>query len=359
MTAGFWRDRRVFLTGHTGFKGGWLTLWLESLGARVTGYSLEAPTRPSLFELARVGSGVRSIIGDIRDLARLAREMAAADPEVILHLAAQPLVRASYDAPVETFTTNVLGTVNVLEAARACRSLKSIVIVTSDKCYENREWVWPYRENEALGGYDPYSASKGCAELATAAYRRSFFLDADGGARPGIATARAGNVIGGGDWAADRLIPDIVRSTAERKPVRIRNPGAVRPWQHVLEPLRGYLALAEKLAADPGGASGAWNFGPWDSDARPVEWVTRTIVDLWGDGARWERDAGRQVHEAHLLKLDSAKARAGLGWRPRLNLAEALAWTVAWYKAHAAAGDMRTETLQQIRRYEGLIRNDP
>ncbi|WP_347258890.1 CDP-glucose 4,6-dehydratase [Methylocaldum sp.] len=358
MPAAFWRDRQVFVTGHTGFKGGWLSLWLEALGARVTGYSLDPPTNPSLFELAQVGSGIRSIIADIRDSARLVSAIADADPEVIFHLAAQPLVRASYDSPVETFMTNVLGTVHLLEAARACRSVKSIVVVTSDKCYENREWVWPYRENEAMGGYDPYSASKGCAELATTAYRRSFFLGQDGGERVGIGSARAGNVIGGGDWAVDRLVPDIVRSAAQRKPVRIRNPRAVRPWQHVLEPLWGYLILAEKLAVDPRSASGGWNFGPWDSDTQPVEWVTRTIVDLWGDGASWELDEGHQVHEAHLLKLDSSKARAGLGWQPRLNLAEALAWTVNWYKAHAAARNMRAETLKQIRQYEDLTHND-
>jgi CDP-glucose 4,6-dehydratase len=351
MDAAFWAGRRVFLTGHTGFKGGWLALWLESLGAKVSGYALAPATEPSLFEAARVASGVESVLGDIRDLPAVRAAMAAARPEVVFHLAAQPLVRLSYADPVATFSTNVLGTVHVLEAARALPSVRSVVIVSSDKCYENREWVWPYREDEAMGGFDPYSASKGCTELVTAAYRRSFFSGEDGRAAAAVGSARAGNVVGGGDWSADRLVPDIVRAATAGEVVRIRNPDAVRPWQHVLDPLAGYLRLAEKLALEGAAFASGWNFGPWDSDTRPVEWVTKTLLARWGGGARWSADAPSGAHEARLLKLDSSKARTLLGWRPALDLASALAWTVDWYQAHAAGADMRAFTLDQIRRY--------
>lgn len=352
MREAFWRDRRVFLTGHTGFKGGWLSLWLESQGAKVTGYSLAPPTTPCLFAVGAVEAGIDSVIGDIRDLSRLKEVMALADPEVVFHLAAQSLVRPSYMTPVETFATNVMGTAHVLETARTCGSLKSVVVVTSDKCYENREWVWPYREDEAMGGHDPYSASKGCTELVTAAFRRSFFSDSGESAHAFVGSARAGNVIGGGDWALDRLVPDIVRAASSGQPVRIRNPRAVRPWQHVLEPLSGYIALAEKLALEGRPFAAGWNFGPWENDTRPVEWIVRKVVENWGDGASWILDAASHVHEAHLLKLDSAKARTLLGWRPRLDLETALAWTVSWYKAHANGEDMRRFTLDQIRQYE-------
>ncbi|MBX9629214.1 MAG: CDP-glucose 4,6-dehydratase [Burkholderiales bacterium] len=352
MTGAFWRERRVFLTGHTGFKGGWLSLWLESLGAKVTGYSLAPPTTPSFYLAGRVETGVNSITGDIRDQDQLKEAMSRADPEIVFHLAAQSLVRASYTTPVETFATNVMGTAHVLEAARSCRSLKSVVVVTSDKCYENREWVWPYREDEAMGGHDPYSASKGCTELVTAAFRRSFFSNSGGSAHAFVGSARAGNVIGGGDWAFDRLVPDIVRAASAGQPVRIRNPRAVRPWQHVLEPLSGYIALAENLALEGQAFATGWNFGPWESDTRPVEWIARKVVENWGDGASWILDAASHVHEAHLLKLDSVKARTLLGWRPRLDLETALAWTVSWYKAHAKGEDMRRFSLDQIRQYE-------
>ena len=346
----FWSGRRVFVTGHTGFKGGWLVLWLRSLGAQVTGYALPPITSPCLFEVLRLADDMESIKGDVRDLVRLRAAMAAAEPEIVFHLAAQPLVRRSFEEPVETFAVNVLGTAHLLEAARSTPGLQSVVIVSSDKCYENREWVWPYREDEPMGGFDPYSASKGCTELVTAAYRRSFFAVADqrGAA---VGSVRAGNVVGGGDWSADRLVPDIVRAVSSGAAVSIRNPGAIRPWQHVLDPLAGYLKLAEKLAVEGAAFASGWNFGPWDSDVRPVEWVARAFVDRWGGGASIRTDAASGVHEAHVLKLDSSKARAQLGWAPALDLAAALSWTVDWYKAHAAGADMRSFTLEQIRRY--------
>lgn len=355
MNPAFWSSKRVFVTGHTGFKGGWLCLWLESLGAKVSGYSLPASTKPSLFELARVASGLDSALADIRDLPRFTKSIVAANPEIVFHLAAQPLVRASYAAPVETFATNVMGTVHVLESVRRCPSARAVVVVTSDKCYENREWVWAYREGEAMGGHDPYSASKGCAELVTAAYRRSFFGTESGSRCAAVASARAGNVIGGGDWADDRLVPDIVRSIGRGEPARIRNLGAVRPWQHVLEPLHGYLALAERLHESREGFASGWNFGPWESDTRSVEWLTRKFMERWGEGAGWEREGSAQPHEANVLKLDSAKAHELLGWRPRLDLESALDWTVSWYKAQSNSADMRAVTLEQIKRFQELI----
>jgi CDP-glucose 4,6-dehydratase len=347
MSGEFWNGKRVFLTGHTGFKGSWIALWLQSMGARVTGYALAPPTQPSIFELARVGERMESVHGDVRDLDSLGRAMNAAEPEVVIHMAAQSLVRPSYASPVETYATNLMGTVHLLEAVRRTAAVRVVLSVTSDKCYENREWVWGYRENDPMGGHDPYSSSKGCAELATAAYVNSFFGSSDG---PRVASVRAGNVIGGGDWAEDRLIPDVVRAFLAGEPVRIRNPHAIRPWQHVLEPIGGYLTVAERLWDDPE-LVGGWNFGPEDQDARPVGEVVQDIAQIWGDGARWEADGAEHPHEARYLKLDCSKARARLGWTPRLPLKEALEWTVEWFRAYAAGEDVRALTEQQIRQY--------
>ena len=345
----FWAGRRVFLTGHTGFKGSWLALWLQRLGAKVTGFALPPPTDPALFDVARVGEGLTSILGDIRDPQALARALVGADPEIVIHMAAQPLVRASYDDPVGTYGTNVMGTVHLLDAVRQAPAVRAVCVVTTDKCYENREWVWGYREDEAMGGHDPYSNSKGCAELVVSAYRRSF-LEAAGTA---IASARAGNVIGGGDWAADRLVPDILRAVAAGEPVAIRNPLAIRPWQHVLEPLSGYLVLCQALSVGQPDAAGAWNFGPRDDDARPVQWIVERMCDRWGAGAAWEHDASVQPHEARHLRLDIAKARAGLGWQPRWTLAEALDRIVAWHRAWLAGDDMHAYCLSEIERFAG------
>jgi CDP-glucose 4,6-dehydratase len=348
----FWRGKKVFLTGHTGFKGSWLTLWLQALGARVTGFALAPDTTPNLFTLGRVHDGIESIIGDIRDRALLAEAMKAASPDIVIHMAAQPLVRESYVTPVETYETNVMGTVHVLDAIRQVPGVRSVVIVTTDKCYENREWEWGYRENEAMGGYDPYSSSKGCAELVTSAYRNSFFNPATY-AKHGVAVAsgRAGNVIGGGDWAADRLIPDIMRAISRGETVNIRNPHAIRPWQHVLEPLSGYLILAERLYTDGPRFADAWNFGPNDSDAQPVQAIVERLTSQWGDGARWSLDGGEHPHEATFLKLDCSKARARLGWRPRWDLNHTLDSIVAWYKAAARNEDVKAVTLAQIDKY--------
>ena len=348
----FWHGKKVFLTGHTGFKGSWLTLWLQALGARVTGFALAPDTTPNLFTLGRVEDGIESIIGDIRDRALLAKAMKAASPDIVIHMAAQPLVRESYVTPVETYETNVMGTVHVLDAIRQAPGVRSVVIVTTDKCYENREWEWGYRENEAMGGYDPYSSSKGCAELVTSAYRNSFFNPATY-AKHGVAVAsgRAGNVIGGGDWAADRLIPDIMRAISRGETVNIRNPHAIRPWQHVLEPLSGYLILAERLYTDGPRFADAWNFGPNDSDAQPVQAIVERLTSQWGDGARWSLDGGEHPHEATFLKLDCSKARARLGWRPRWDLNHTLDSIVAWYKAAARNEDVKAVTLAQIDQY--------
>jgi CDP-glucose 4,6-dehydratase len=346
--AEFWQGRRVLVTGHTGFKGSWLSLWLHSLGAKVTGFALPPTTEPSLYEMADVARDINAATGDVRDLVTLERCMRQAKPEIVLHLAAQGLVRPSYADPVETYATNVMGTVNLLEAVRRARDVRVVVVITSDKCYENREWVWGYREDEPMGGHDPYSNSKGCAELVTAAFRRSFFQD-DG---PAVASARAGNVIGGGDWAVDRLIPDVIRAVSSGEPVVIRNPGAVRSWQHVLEPLSGYLLLAQRLWSDGGRFASGWNFGPADDDARPVREVVDQIAALWGEGARWIPDERQHPHEAHYLKLDCSKARRLLEWRPRLRLADALQWTVDWHRSHKAGADMRSLCLSQIAAYE-------
>lgn len=354
MTPGFWRGRRVFLTGHTGFKGSWLTLWLQALGAKVTGYALAPPTRPSLFEQARVATGIDSHLGDVRDAGSLLRALQEAQPEIVIHMAAQPLVRYSYDNPVETYATNVMGTVHLLEAVRGAGSVRALVNVTSDKCYDNREWVWGYREDEAMGGFDPYSSSKGCAELVTSAYRRSYFgaREAGGGRPPALASARAGNVIGGGDWALDRLIPDMLRAFSSGHPVVIRNPHAVRPWQHVLEPLYGYLTLAEALHQGGDAFAEGWNFGPRDDDARPVQWIVERLVAMWGGQAAWELDAKVQPHEAGHLKLDCSKAHARLGWTPKWTLEQALARIVRWQQALIQGSDMREVTLQQIEDYQ-------
>jgi len=353
MDPAFWKGRRVFLTGHTGFKGGWLALWLQRLGAQVTGFSLEAPTRPSLFDVADVASGMRSVHGDIRDLDALTAAIRTAQPEVILHLAAQSLVRASYDDPVGTYATNVMGTLHVLQAARIAGTVRSIVVVTTDKCYENREWVWGYREQDPMGGFDPYSSSKGCAELATASMRNAFFPPKEHG-RHGvaIASARAGNVIGGGDWAADRLVPDILRDVASGSIAMLRNPGSIRPWQHVLDPLAGYLQLAQRLHVDGPLFGEAWNFGPDETDAWPVQRLAERMVAAWGSGAACRAvDGAVGPHEATWLKLDSSKARQRLGWRPRWHIEQAIDRTVAWARAHQGSTNMRRFTVGQIEEY--------
>jgi len=352
MNPTFWQGKKVLLTGHTGFKGSWLSLWLQSMGAQVVGYALAPPTNPSLFEVAEVENGMTSIIGDIRDLAYLKNTFAEHQPEIVIHMAAQPLVRYSYLEPVETYSTNVMGVVNLLEAVRTTKSVKVVVNVTTDKCYENREWEWGYRENEAMGGFDPYSSSKGCAELVTAAYRSSYFHP-DQYAVHGvaIASARAGNVIGGGDWAEDRLIPDIMRAIMQGQAVNIRNPHATRPWQHVLEPLSGYLVLAQKLYEHGADYAEGWNFGPNDDDAKPVQWIVEKLTKSWGEGASWKLDGGDHPHEAHYLKLDCSKAKARLVWQPRWHLEEALGAIVEWQRAYQSNKTMKAMTLEQIKRY--------
>ena len=348
MNRQFWRGKRIFLTGHTGFKGGWLALWLADMGAEVHGYALLPPTEPNIFTVAHVRNRLASsTMADIRDPASLAKALQTAQPDIVLHLAAQPLVRHSYAAPVETYAVNVIGTVNLLEAVRQTSSVKAMINVTTDKCYENREWVWPYRENEAMGGFDPYSSSKACSELVTAAYRRSF-LEPEG---VHLASARAGNVIGGGDWAQDRLIPDFLRALDAGKVLTIRSPMATRPWQHVLEPLAGYLILAERLFDDGAGFAEAWNFGPEETDARPVRWIVEHLCNHVPE-ASWRCDTAPQRHEANMLKLDSSKAKARLGWRPRWSLKTALGMTLAWHQAWKEGADMATASVEQIRTYE-------
>ncbi|TDD77005.1 CDP-glucose 4,6-dehydratase [Flavobacterium caseinilyticum] len=348
VNASFWKDKKVFLTGHTGFKGSWLSLWLQSMGAVVKGYSLAPPTDPSLFLVADVAKNMESEIGDIRNLAQLKESMLAFDPAILIHMAAQPLVRLSYMEPVDTYTTNVIGTVNVLEAARACPNLKAIVSVTTDKCYENKEWAWGYRENEPMGGHDPYSSSKGCAELVTAAYRNSFFNSKDSAA---LATARAGNVIGGGDWADDRLIPDILKAFETSKSVVVRNPLSTRPWQHVLEPLSGYLVLAEHLYNDGQEYAQPWNFGPKEEDCKPVNWILDKMVATWGEGACWELDKNNNPHEAGFLKLDCSKAASRLNWQPKWNLEYTLNLIVNWQQHWRAGKNMREQCLKEITNY--------
>lgn len=348
MDRSFWKEKRVFLTGHTGFKGGWLALWLADMGAEVYGFALSAPTEPNFFTVCKLPARIKSsTIADIRDAAALTHAIQVAQPHVVLHLAAQPLVRYSYAAPVETYAVNVMGTVNLFEAVRCTSSVQAIVNVTTDKCYENREWVWPYREDEPMGGYDPYSSSKGCSELVTAAYRRSF-LESSGIC---VASARAGNVIGGGDWAADRLIPDFLRALDTGQTLTIRSPRATRPWQHVLEPLSGYLTLAEKLYAEGQGFAEAWNFGPEESGARSVQWIVDYLCKLV-PGSAWQCDDAPQPHEANYLRLDSSKARTKLGWHPRWDLGSALEHTLAWHRAWKRGDDMAATSLEQIRKYE-------
>lgn len=365
--SGFWRGRRVFLTGHTGFKGGWMSLWLAHLGADVRGYALDPWTDPSLFDIARIGEVVEDIRGDIRDGAQLDASMREFRPEVVFHLAAQPLVRRSYEHPIETYETNVIGTARLLDAVRRTPTVRAVVSVTTDKCYENREWVWPYRETDPLGGYDPYSSSKACAEIVSAAFRQSYFpverLSEHGVA---VATARAGNVIGGGDWSSDRLIPDLVRGFLSGEPVRIRRPNAIRPWQHVLEPLYGYIRLAEELLGDASRAAhfaSAYNFGPGEDDARPVSWIAERMAAFWGNGASWVLDADAGPHEAGYLRLDASRARRDLNWTPRLRLETALEWLVQWYRAWQSgpdtgkpdSGRMQALTLTQIAAYSELL----
>lgn len=350
MTPDFWRGKRVFLTGHTGFKGGWLSLWLQSAGAEVHGYALHPPTEPNLFDLAAVEQGMAgSVIADLRDADALLDAMRNAQPEIVFHLAAQPLVRHSYAQPAETYAVNVMGTVHLFEAVRQTASVTAVVNVTTDKCYENREWVWGYRENEALGGYDPYSSSKGCAELVTAAYRRSFLEQAG----VAVASARAGNVLGGGDWAAERLLPDILRALDAGETLKVRSPQAIRPWQHVLEPLAGYLMLAERLYTQGGSFAEAWNFGPSEDDARSVQWIVERLAAMSGD-LKWRGEVAVRPHEAHSLKLDSSKARDRLGWRTRWDLQAALQKTLQWHRAWSDRKDLRAVTLAQIAEYQSL-----
>lgn len=344
----FWKDKKVFLTGHTGFKGSWLSLWLQSMGAVVKGYSLAPPTNPSLFVVASVATSMESQIGDIRDLESLKKSMLGFNPDILIHMAAQPLVRLSYIEPVDTYTTNVIGTVNVLEAARNCPNLKAIVSVTTDKCYENKEWAWGYRENEPMGGHDPYSSSKGCAELVSSAYRNSFFNTKDSAA---LATARAGNVIGGGDWADDRLIPDILKAFENSKSVVVRNPLSTRPWQHVLEPLSGYLVLAEHLYQYGQEYAEAWNFGPKEEDCKPVNWILDQMVATWGEGAAWELDQNNNPHEAGFLKLDCSKAALKLHWHPKWNLEHTLNLIVHWHQDWRAGKNINETCLQEIANY--------
>jgi len=341
----------VLLTGHTGFKGSWLSLWLSQKGARVTGYALAPPTQPSLYALAGVDQDIESIEGDIRDRDAVANAVSNTDPDIVLHLAAQSLVRDAYLHPLETFDTNVLGTANLLAALQNSDRAKAVVVVTSDKCYENQEWPWGYRENESMGGHDPYSASKGCAELVTASFRRSYFNEANSAS---VASARAGNVIGGGDFSTDRLVTDIVASIVAGKPVLIRKPDAVRPWQHVLEPLHGYLLLAEALCEHGHDFAEGWNFGPLDEDVRPVSWICDELTQRWGNDASWIVDEHHHPHEATYLKLDSSKARQRLKWSSKLRLETALDRIVEWHRTALNDGDIRTHTLKEIQSYEAL-----
>lgn len=344
----FWRGKRVLLTGHTGFKGSWLSIWLHSLGAEVQGYALAAPTRPSLFEEAGISRLIGSKIADVRDYESVLATVKAFKPDIVFHMAAQPLVRYSYEAPLETYSTNVLGTAHVLEAVRKTGTARAVVNITTDKCYENREWVWGYREDEPMGGFDPYSSSKACSELVTSAYRRSFFREAG----IALASARAGNVIGGGDWAKDRLVPDVLTAFGRGDTAAIRNPNSIRPWQHVLEPLSGYMTLAERLWHEPQSFSDAWNFGPNDDDAKPVGWIVEAMARKWGGEAKWRFDEGPHPHEAHYLKLDISKARQVMGWSPRWSLDQALDKVIEWHQAWLQKQDIREVCLNQIDQYQ-------
>lgn len=352
MNLHFWKNRKILITGHTGFKGVWLTLWLQELQADICGISLEPTTSPNIFSLTHAADNMQSHIADIRDFEKLKKIIHDFQPEIIIHMAAQPLVRYSYENPIETYSTNVMGTVNVLEAAKTCDSVKSIVNVTTDKCYENKEWLWGYRENEPMGGLDPYSNSKACSELATNAYRHSYYKKLN----IGLASARAGNVIGGGDWSQDRLIADIMKSIVAQKPVIIRNPHAIRPWQHVLEPLSGYLLLAEKLFHHPEKYSEGWNFGPHTHDAATVEIIVKKIFSYWhGKNSGYETQCDENaLHEAHFLKLDISKSMTQLNWKPRLSLDTTISWVSQWYQAWMEKKDMRTFSLEQIKQFNNL-----
>jgi len=341
----FWQNKKVFITGHTGFKGSWLSLWLSSLGAKVTGYALAPATNPALFELAKVRAFVDSQFGDICDYQTMCEKMVQADPDIVIHMAAQALVRDSYESPLATYQSNVIGTANVLESVRKCSKVKAVVIVTTDKCYENKEWYWGYRENEALGGYDPYSSSKACAEIVTAAYRQSFLKSAG----ISVATVRAGNVIGGGDWAKDRLIPDCLRAIEKGETIIIRNPKAIRPWQHVLEPLHGYLMLAEKLYKEGNDWSQSWNFGPNDQSVVSVGKLVGKIATKLG--GTYEIQQNDTFHEAMYLKLDCSKAKMKLGWTPILSMEETLDYIADWFYAYLKKEDMQQFSLQQIKQY--------
>lgn len=356
MNQDFWKNKRVLLTGHTGFKGSWLSIWLQMAGARLTGYSLPPPTTPSLFVAAHVAQGMTSVIGDVRDLDHLRDVVQEYAPEIVIHMAAQSLVRLSYMESRDTFATNVMGTVNLLEAIKAVGGVKVFINVTTDKCYQNREWLWGYRENESLGGYDPYSSSKACSEIVTSAYRSSFFNPSNFASHGvAIATARAGNVIGGGDWASDRLMSDIVRAAVDGSVVKIRNPEAIRPWQHVLEALYGYTLLAERLWQNGQDFSEAWNFGPLDLDAKPVSWILRLFSELWPTGLKFEIDESEQPHEARYLRLDCSKARMRLGYATRLTLPIAIEWLVEWQKDYQEDRDTRAITEKQISRYNQTL----
>lgn len=348
VNSSFWKNKRVFLTGHSGFKGSWISLWLQSMGADVKGYSLKPNTTPNLFTEASVGDSMDSEIGDIRNLKQISKSMFDFNPDILIHMAAQPLVRLSYQEPVDTYTTNVIGTVNVLEAARNCKNLKAIVSVTTDKCYENREWDWGYRETDPMGGHDPYSSSKGCAELVTSAYRRSFFNGED---TASLATARAGNVIGGGDWSDDRLIPDILKSFGNSEPVVIRNPLSTRPWQHVLEPIAGYLMLAENLYTYGDNFAEGWNFGPKEEGCKPVDWILDKMVINWGANASWELDKNNNPHEARFLKLDCSKAANRLKWQPKWELQQTLKMIVNWHRSYLQGKNVKKECLKEIIKY--------
>ncbi len=343
----FWNGKKILITGHTGFKGSWLAFWLEMLGAEVCGYALAPESQPNLFDNLALENKIKSIIGDIRDLSAFETVLKDFQPEIVFHLAAQSLVRKSYRAPVETYETNVIGTINVLEAVRSVSAVKAVVVVTTDKVYENKEWHWAYRETERLGGFDPYSNSKACAELAVSAYRNSFFAESD----CLIATARAGNVIGGGDWSEDRLLPDVFRSLVFGEKLVIRNPHSIRPWQHTLEPLAGYLKLAEKLYAGEKRFAESWNFGPAEEDSKPVGWILDEIKRVWNEPVNWEIADGKQPHEARLLKLDSTKAKNELNWSPKLSLDEAVSLTAEWYRGFKDKKDLVQLTQEQINYY--------
>lgn len=344
----FWHGKRVLMTGHTGFKGSWLSLWLQSMGAELRGVALAPPTTPALFEVARVAQGMDHRIADIRVYEAVHALISEFKPEILIHMAAQPLVRLSYKYPIDTFATNVMGTVHVLEAARHAGNVRAIVNITTDKCYDNREWAWGYREYEAMGGSDPYSSSKGCAELVSSAYRKSFLNEAG----ISMATARAGNVIGGGDWAVDRLVPDTLLALGRGEPVQIRNPYSTRPWQHVLEPLSGYLLLAQNLYEQGQDFAEAWNFGPRDEGACTVQWIVDKLCQAWGEGACWQQQQGKHPHEANDLKLEISKAKQRLNWAPRWTLDRALTRIIEWHKAWLDGQDMRSLCLEQIYEYQ-------